>query len=144
MASPNLTEIITTTLRNRRGRLADNVTNHNALLRKLNARGNIQMEGGGRTLVEELEYAENATFKYYDGYETLDISPADVFTAAEFDWKQGAVVVTVSGKERRQNSGKEQSIRLVARRLEKSVASIKRLSHSGIPNCMICPTIRSF
>ncbi len=35
MVSPNLTEIVTTTLRNRRGKLADNVLNHNALLRRL-------------------------------------------------------------------------------------------------------------
>jgi hypothetical protein len=117
MASPNLTELVTTTLRNRRGKLADNVLNHNALLRRLNERGNVQLESGGRTLVEELEYAENSTFKYYDGYETLDISPSDVFSAAEYEWKQAAVVVSISGKERRMNAGKEQSIKLLDRRL---------------------------
>lgn len=117
MASPNLTELVTTTLRNRRGRLADNVLNHIPLLKRLNERGNVQMEGGGRTLVEEIEYAENSTFKYYSGYETLNISPSDVFSAAEFNWKQAATVVSVSGLERRQNSGREQSIRLVERRM---------------------------
>ena len=104
-------------LRNRRGQLADNVSNHNSLLRKLNQRGNIQLEGGGRTLVEELEYAENQTFKYYSGHEALDIQASDVFSAAEFDWKQAAVVVTISGRERRINAGKEQSIRLLEKRL---------------------------
>lgn len=117
MASPNLSELVTTSLRNRRGVLADNVSNHNSLLRVLNQRGKKQLEGGGRTLVEELEYAENSTFKYYNGYETLDISPSDVMSAAEFDWKQAAVVVSISGRERRINAGKEQSIRLLERRL---------------------------
>ena len=117
MASPNLTEVVTTTLRNRRGRLADNVLNHNALLRRLNMNGNVQLADGGRTLVEELEYAENSTFKYYSGYEVLNIAPSDVFSAAEFDWKQAATVVSISGLESRRNSGREQSIRLLDRRI---------------------------
>ena len=132
MASPNLTEIVTTTLRNRRGMLADNVLNHNALLRRLNGRGNVQLEDGGRTLVEELEYAENSTFKYYSGYETLDISASDVFTAAEFDWKQAATVVTISGLERRQNSGRSQSIRLLDRRLRNAEKTMMNNISTGI------------
>ena len=68
MASPNLSEIVTTTLRDRSKKLADNVTNHNALLKRLNERGNIKLvSDGGRTIVQELEYAENTTFKWYTG-----------------------------------------------------------------------------
>ena len=132
MASPNLSELVTTTLRNRRGMLADNVLNHNALLRRLNERGNVQLEGGGRTLVEELEYAENSTFKYYSGYEVLDISPSDVFSAAEFNWKQAAVVVSISGLERRQNSGREQSIRLLDRRMANAEKTMMNNISTGI------------
>ncbi len=132
MASPNLSELVTTTLRNRRGKLADNVLNHNALLRRLNQRGNVQLESGGRNLVEELEYAENDTFKYYSGFETLDIQASDVFTAAEYDWKQAATVVTVSGLERRQNAGKEQSIRLVDRRLSNAEKTMQNNISTGI------------
>ena len=61
MASPNLSEIVTTTLRNRSKRLADNTTNHNALLRRLKDRGNVKLTDGGRTIVQELDYAENTT-----------------------------------------------------------------------------------
>lgn len=132
MASPNLTEIVTTTLRNRRGKLADNVLNHNALLRKLNASGNVEMVGGGRTLVEELEYAENSTFKYYSGYETLDVSASDVFTAAEYDWKQAAVSVTASGAELRKNSGKEATIRLLDRRIRNAEKTMINNLSTGI------------
>jgi hypothetical protein len=62
MATPNLSEIITTTLRKRSGELADNVSNSNALLARLSSKGNIRTVSGGRTIVEELEYAENSTF----------------------------------------------------------------------------------
>jgi hypothetical protein len=118
MASPNLSEIVTTTLRNRSGKLADNVTKNNALLNRLNKRGNVKPVDGGRTIVQELEYAENSTYKRYSGYEVLNIQPSDVFTAAEYDWKQAAVAVSISGLEQLQNSGKEKVIDLLESRIK--------------------------
>ena len=97
MASPNLSEIVTTTLRRRSKALADNISQHNALLSRLRSKGNSSLVPGGRTIVEELEYAENATFQYYSGYEILDVRPSDVISAAEFKWKQAAVNVTARG-----------------------------------------------
>ncbi len=73
MASPNLSEIVTTTLRSRTGKLADNVTKNNALLNRLKRKGNIKPVSGGRTIVQELEYAENSTYIRYSGYQTLGI-----------------------------------------------------------------------
>lgn len=118
MASPNLSEIVTTTLRNRTGKLADNVTKNNALLNRLRERGNVRPVSGGRTIVQELEYAENGTFMWYAGYQTLDITPSDVFSAAEYDWKQAAVAVSISGLEERMNSGPEEVIDLLASRIK--------------------------
>ncbi len=81
MASPNLSEIITTTLRSRSGELADNVSKGNALLSRLKEKGGWK-SAQGRTILQELDYAENGTFMYYSGSETLDISAQDVMTAA--------------------------------------------------------------
>lgn len=117
MASPNLSEIITTTLRNRTGELADNVLKNNALLARLKKRGKVKPVSGGRTIVQELEYAENGTYKRYSGYETLNISPSDVFTAAEFNYAQAAVAVSISGLEQLQNSGENAIIDLLASRI---------------------------
>lgn len=61
MASPNVSEIVTTTLANRTKKLADNVTNNNAILRRLKERGRIKPFSGGRVIYQELEYAENST-----------------------------------------------------------------------------------
>ena len=128
MASPNLSEIVTTTLRNRTRKLADNVTNNNALLMRLNERGRIRPVTGGQNIVQELEYAENSTYKRYSGYETLDISPSDVFSAAEFDWKQAAVAVSISGLEMLQNSGRDALIDL----LESRIANAERTMQNNI------------
>lgn len=119
MAIPNstMTEIVTTTLRNRTGQLADNVSKNNALLSRLQKKGKVKPVSGGRTIVQELEYAENGTFKRYSGYETLNISPSDVFTAAEFNYAQAAVAVSISGLEMLQNASKEQVIDLLASRI---------------------------
>jgi hypothetical protein len=117
MASPNLSEIITTTLRNRTGKLADNVTKNNALLSRLKARGKAKPASGGRTLVQELEYAQNVTGGWYSGYEPLNVSQSDVLTGAEFDWKQYAGAVTISGLEQLQNAGKEKIIDLLDARI---------------------------
>ena len=65
MAFPNLSEIVTTTLRNRSGVLADDYTRNNALIRRLSTRGRIKTWTGGRTIVEELAYADNSTFNIW-------------------------------------------------------------------------------
>lgn len=118
MASPNLSEIVTTTLRNRSGKLADNVTRNNALLMRLKERGKAKPFSGGRTIVQEISYAQNGTYKRYSGYEVLNISPSDVFTAAEFPIRQSAVAVSISGLEMLQNNGKEAVIDLLESRIE--------------------------
>lgn len=117
MASPNLSEIVTTTLQNRSRTLADNVSNNTALLQRLRSKGNVRPASGGRTIIEELEYAENQTYKRYSGYEVLDISPSDVISAAEYNWKQAAVAVSISGLEQLQNSSREQMIDLLDGRI---------------------------
>lgn len=119
MASPNstFTEMVTTTLRNHPSEVADNVSDHNALYRRLKKRGNIKVKSGGYEIVQSLDYAENSTFQRYSGYDTLNIQASDVLSAAKYDWVQSAVHVTASGLELRQNNGREQIIDLAASRL---------------------------
>jgi hypothetical protein len=116
--SSTMTEIVTTTLRNRTGKLADNVTKNNALLNRLKKKGNVKTVSGGRTIVQELEYAENGTYKRYSGYEALNISPSDVFTGAEYNYAQAAVAVSISGLEMIQNSGDAAIIDLLESRIK--------------------------
>lgn len=125
MPSPNLSEIITTTLRDRSGKLADNVSKGNALLNRTRQKGGWK-SAEGRTIVQELEYAENSTFQYYSGGEVLNISSADVLTAAEFDWKQAACAVTTTGLEMEvQNVGRAQKIDLLEGRIKNAEHTMK-------------------
>lgn len=115
--STTMTEIVTTTLRNRTGVLADNMSLNNAYLNRAKKKGKVKPVSGGRTIVQELEYAQNGTFKRYSGYEALNISPSDVFTGAEYNWAQAAVAISMSGLEMLQNSGEDAIIDLLESRI---------------------------
>lgn len=125
MASPNLSEIVTTTLYNRSKKLEDNVTNNNALLARLEKKGKRKPFSGGRQIVQELEYGENATFGWYSGYDSLNISPSDVFTSAVYDIKQASVAVSISGLEELQNAGDEQMIDLLEGRINNAEKTMR-------------------
>lgn len=118
MATPSsvFTEMVSTTLRHSATDVTDNVSDHNALLRKIKAKGKIKTVSGGYEAQEPLEYAENSTYTRYAGLDTLNTNASDVITSAKYDWAQVAIHVVASGRELRMNSGKEQMINLVKTR----------------------------
>ena len=124
MASPGsllyteYTELVTTTLRNTKKEFADNVSNHNALFRRLTKKNKIRMADGGLSISCPLEYAENGTFTRYSGLDPLNIAQSDVLTTAEFPWRSSAVNVVTSGEELRKNSGGNQILNLAKSRIK--------------------------
>jgi hypothetical protein len=123
MASPNLSEIVTTTLRNRSKKLNDNMTRNNVILSKMSEKNRIDPFSGGRTIVQELSYANNTTYRRYSGYEVLNIQPSDVFSAAEYPIRQAAVAISISGLEMLQNTGENAIINLLKSRIENAEAT---------------------
>jgi hypothetical protein len=131
VANASVTDLIATTLENRTGELADNVSVHMPILRRMKGRGNIEITGGTRIL-EELEYAENSTTMWYAGYETLEVAPQQIFSAAEFDIRQLVGTITVSGFEDLTNSGKEQVIPLARRKMQNLEKSLMNQLARGV------------
>lgn len=125
MASPGqstlfntFTELVSTTYRNHKKDVADNVSNHNALFRRMSEKGRVRMEDGGLSIVLPLDYASNTTYQRYSGYDVLNVSASDVITAAEFPWRQVAVNVAASGLEIRTNSGANRIINFVKAKIK--------------------------
>lgn len=118
MATPSatFTEMVTTTLRHSGTEVADNVSEHNALLNIMKRKGKVKTYSGGYEIQEPLEYAENGTYQRYSGYEQLNTQASDVLTSAKYEWQQVAIHVTASGREIRMNNGKEAMINLVEAR----------------------------
>lgn len=119
-ANSSITDIIATTIQHRSGELADNVTNNNALLKRLKSKGNVRPFGGGNVILEEIMYVDSATINAnsYSGYEVLNITPNSPISAAQFSITQYAAAVTMSGLEMLQNSSKEQIIDLMEGRVK--------------------------
>lgn len=134
MANPNTDfngDIFATTLQGYSGQMADNITNHNALLRQLKKKGN-KRKATGRSIVQEIEYAENSTVQWYSGSEQFDVSPSDTFTAAEFNYKQLIGVATINGLEQIQNSGKEAVHNLYRSRIKNLEKSLTNTTAAAI------------
>lgn len=130
MASPGqstlfntFTELVSTTYRNHKKEVADNMSNHNALYRRIAEKGKARTEDGGLSIVLPLEYADNSTYQRYSGYDTLNIQAVDVLTSAEFAWRQAAVNVAASGLELRSNSGDSKFINMAEKKLKNAVKS---------------------
>lgn len=131
-ANSAISDVIASTIQNRSGVIADNVTSNNALLSRLKQRGNVKTFSGGNTIFQELNFASNGNAGWYSGYETLPIAAQDVISSAEYTIKQAACPVTISGLEQLQNAGKEQIIDLLDARMAVAEDSMANLIASGL------------
>lgn len=126
-ANSTVSDIIATTIQSRSGELQDNVTNNNAALKRLKARGNVRPFSGGNVILEEIMYPDSTTANVnsYSGYETINIQPNSPISAAQFNIAQYAAAVTISGLEMLQNSGKQQIIDLLEGRIRVAEAQLQ-------------------
>jgi hypothetical protein len=118
-------ELASTTFRKHAGEVADNVSKHNALFRRLNRKGKMRTEDGGLSIVEPLEYASNSTYQRYSGFDALNINAVDVITAAEYPWRQVAVNVAASGLELRTNMGESRVVNFTKAKVKNAMNSFK-------------------
>ncbi len=119
------TELAATTFRKHEDEIADNVSKHNALFRRLIEKGKLRKEDGGLSIVAPLEYATNSTYQRYSGFDVLNINAVDVLTAAEYPWRQVAVNVAASGLELRTNMGESRVINFTKGKIRNAMNSFK-------------------
>jgi uncharacterized protein YdbL (DUF1318 family) len=127
----NFDNLLTTTLESRTGKLADNVSDNNALLKRLKERGNIRPVSGGTKIVEELEYGESDSI-WYTGYDKIDFTNPQLFSAAEFDLKLLAAPVGISGEELLKNAGKERVIDLLEAKIKNAEKTLMNQMSTAI------------
>jgi len=132
MAFANVSDIIATTIESRSKSIADNVTKNNALLSRLEQRGKIKTVSGGSKIFQEISFAENGNAGWYSGYDLLPVAAQDVISAAEFEFKQAACPVVISGLDMLKNSGKEQMIDLLEGRISVAESTMANLLAAGI------------
>jgi len=131
-ANANISDILATTIESRSRKIADNVTNNNALLLRLKGKGNQRTFSGGHKIMQELSFAENGNSGWYSGYDLLPTNQADVISSAEYSIKQCAIPVVISGLEQLQNAGREQFIDLMEARMKVAESTMANLITGGL------------
>lgn len=126
-ANPNFDDMVTTTLRNRDGKLADNATKSMVLLDRLRKKGKMKPAAGGRTIVQGIEAALNPNAGWYSGIDILNTNIFEPFTSVEYDWKQAYVPVVWSGLEKLKNMGEWEVIDLISSRVANGEKSLTDL-----------------
>jgi hypothetical protein len=127
-----VSDIVATTIEQRSRKVQDNVSKNNALLAYIKDKGNVRTFGGGSQIYEEVSFAENANVGWYSGYDLLPVAAQDVISAAQFDIRQAAVPVVISGLEQLKNSGREALIDLMEQRLKVAETSMMNLIAAGV------------
>jgi hypothetical protein len=131
-AFPNVSDIVATTIEKRSKKIQDNVTKNNGLLVYIKDKGNVREFSGGSLIYEEISFAENANAGWYSGYDLLPVSAQDVLSAAQYDIKQAAVPVVISGLDELKNDGPEQMIDLMTGRLNVAESTMMNLVSAGM------------
>lgn len=123
MASPNstFTELVSTTFRKHRKEIKDNVSNRNALLKRLMKRGNYRKEDGGLSIACPLDYTTNSTYQRYSDWDILNVAQSEVISAAEYQWRQISLNVVASGRDLRINSGDSRIVNLAKARIKNAI-----------------------
>jgi hypothetical protein len=132
MSNPNYANIATTTIESRTKALADNISNNNALLRRLRQRGNKKTVSGGRNILQEIDFAATTNTGWYSGLGTLTTAAFEHATAAEFAIKEAYASLIISGLEMAQNRGPEQMMDLLEARIKNMERSLGNLINTGV------------
>ena len=121
----NFDALLSTTLANYRDKLTDNVFTARPLTYWLMDKGRIRTESGGTKIVEQLIYGQNSTVAPYAGYDTIALTPQDGISAAEYEWKQYAASIAISGIEEAKNNGEHAIINLLEAKIMQAEESMR-------------------
>jgi hypothetical protein len=121
----NFDALLSTTLANYRKQLTDNIFTARPLTFFLTDKGRLRMVDGGTKIVEPLIYGQNSTVSSYSGYDTIGLTAQEGMSAAEYDWKQYAASIAISGIEEAKNNGEAAIINLLEAKIMQAEESMK-------------------
>lgn len=125
MSNPNFDALLSTTLAKYRDQLTDNVFTARPLTYFLTDKGRIRMIDGGTKIIEPLIYGQNSTVASYSGYDTIGLTAQTGITAAEFEWKQYAASIAISGIEEAKNNGDSAILNLLEAKVMQAEESLR-------------------
>lgn len=121
----NFDTLLSTTLANYRKQLTDNIFTARPLTYFLTDKGRIRMVDGGTKIVEPLIYGQNSTVGSFSGYDTISLTAQTGISAAEYEWKQYAASIAISGIEEAKNNGEAAILNLLEAKVLQAEESMK-------------------
>lgn len=107
-------------------KLVDNIFDSNPTLQRAKKKWYMKTDGG-TTITVPLNYAQISSAGSYSGSDTLSTTDNDVFTAAEYQWKQYYANISITGRDEAINSGDSAKLKLLTQKTkvaEKTLADI--------------------
>ena len=105
-------------------KMVDNIFDSNPLLQRAKKKWYMKTDGG-TTITVPLNYAQVSASDWYSGADTLSTTDNDVFTAAEYQWKQIYANISITGRDEMINSGDSAKLKFVSQKVkiaEKTIA----------------------
>ena len=110
-------EVLSLALEDRSQSYQDLVSNSNVLLAQLQMKGNWK-EFSGPIIRERLLYNKTGNALWYNGYDTMANSPAELFNDAEWRPKMVAIGISLSNEEILLNSGSSQLLDVMSAHMD--------------------------
>ena len=117
--------LLSTTLANYRDQLTDNIFTARPLTNHLMENGRVRMLDGGTKIVEPLIYGQNDTVGSYAGYDSISLTAQEGISAAEFEWRQYAASIAISGIEEAKNNGEAAIVNLLEAKIMQAEESMR-------------------
>jgi len=117
--------LLSTTLANYRDQLTDNIFTARPLTNHLMENGRVRMLDGGTKIVEPLIYGQNDTVCSYAGYDSISLTAQEGISAAEFEWRQYAASIAISGIEEAKNNGEAAIVNLLEAKIMQAEESMR-------------------
>ena len=124
MAVP-YSEIVASTARYRTKGVRDLVEGNNAFLKWLTASKRKFKITGGVNIMERFAFAETGNVNWYNQADIIDTSVQQMISGAYYPYHQMSASVSITGEDRRINSGKEATIKLIKERMNVLISSMK-------------------
>ncbi|MGD9600055.1 MAG: phage major capsid protein [Steroidobacteraceae bacterium] len=122
-ANPSFDKLASTTLKNYRKQLVDNISEHMPFFKMMREKGAVKLDGG-ESIVTPLVYEFGAGGSY-SGSDTMDITVQDGISAAEYNWKQVYATATITGYQKASNMGRSRQINIVEATIKQAQMTIE-------------------
>ncbi len=115
-------EAWTLSLRAKRKRLTDNISDSFPTIDRFRKSGVLETEVGGKEIQEDLMYSLD-TSQWFDGYDTLNTESTDGVTAAFYNWRYLATPITISMTEEKQSRKSDSAVKLLESKTKRAMTT---------------------